>query len=690
MQAFCETYQQTCLLQRAGTSMGCVFYLAMVCLVALSSTFSLVSTQISQPLTCLDPSRVCNAYLHYLLPLNKTLDDVQAFFSVGPKDILNETNPFSSPYPYIQSLFVRVECSCSDFAKQYFATTTYTPTTNATLASIIHGDYQGLAWAANDSVIVNGGMPVKLSLLCGCSSSDWNYLLSDVVTGGDTLALLADRFGSNVSAIQAANNISNDVIYNGEIYYIPINSFDAISNPLLAPTIAPSSPTIGMGLPKDNHHGGVSYEMLVIIIVGTSMILVGFLVIYILAKMLVSVRKVLQNGKRNEPNEMQKVNMREMHSKLNMEKKDSKSMSKRLLHRIASTSNMNNNTESLRHSSLSADMITNVVSVEKPIIFTYEEICVATEDFRETNMIGQGAYSSVFRGNLQDQEVAIKRMKATKSKEFLAELKVLSRVHHTNLVELIGYATSEEELFLVYEYAENGALSKHLHNPRAKGYTPFTWNARVQIALDTSRGLEYLHDHANAHYIHRDVKTSNILLDSFFRAKVADFGLAKLVQQIDDGEILITRVVGTFGYLAPEYRRDGQATAKSDVYAFGVVLFELITGQQAISKNTMDAETPRERRSIISLVLAALNGCSRSKVNILQEMVDQDLEGMYPIEGLYKMATLAKQCVEEDPCLRPDMKQVVFVLSQILFESIEWEATLAGGGQVFSGIFQGR
>lgn len=215
---------------------------------------------------------------------------------------------------------------------------------------------------------------------------------------------------------------------------------------------------------------------------------------------------------------------------------------------------------------------------------------------------------------------------------------------------------------------------------------------RVQIALDTARGLEYIHEHTKPHYVHRDIKTSNILLDGAFKAKISDFGLAKLVGRTNDGEASATRVVGTFGYLAPEYLRDGLATTKSDVYAFGVVLFELISGKEAITRTEAVVKKNSERRSLASIMLAALKHSpdSMSIMSGLKDHIDPNLLDLFPHDCVFKMAMVAKQCVEDDPILRPDMKQVVISLSHILLSSVEWEATLAGNSQVFSGLVQGR
>lgn len=343
------------------------------------------------------------------------------------------------------------------------------------------------------------------------------------------------------------------------------------------------------------------------------------------------------------------------------------------------------------HVNIPKGMVGDAFDMEKPIVFKHEEILSSTDNFSDTNLLGHGKYGSVYYGVLRDQEVAIKRMAALKTKEFMAEMKVLCKVHHASLVELIGYAATDDELFLIYEYAEKGSLKSHLHDPQNKGQTTLSWISRVQISLDAARGLEYIHEHTKNHYVHRDIKTSNILLDGSFRAKISDFGLAKLVAKTGDGEASTTKVVGTFGYLAPEYLRDGLATTKSDVYAFGVVLFELISGKEAITRTEGMVLSNSERRSLASIMLAALRNSPNSmSMGSLRDYIDPSLMDLYPHDCVYKMAMLAKQCVDEDPILRPDMKQVVISLSQILLSSVEWEATLAGNSQVFSGLVQGR
>ncbi|MCO5548959.1 hypothetical protein L7F22_002423 [Adiantum nelumboides] len=584
-----------------------------------------VDAQVSRPLHCSDPNRVCSAYLYYMLSFNESMADVASLFNVGPHDLT--LDPRSSMLD-AQGLFIRVNCSC--ISSVYLANTSYHATYSFNLTTVISRVYAHLAWAPNTSLPVTPGRSVHISLLCGCldNTREYGYLLSYPVQNNNTLIGLAFRFESSIPSIVELNNITNEnVIYTNQVYYLPISIV-----PLVAP-IAPAN--VPDSLPPASLLSGwaESFYVDTEIMAMDSGIKIG------IAARMVELDAAI-------PDEWQQV--------------------------------------------LTEVMATNFGG-EKPIFYDYVEIQNATDNFKESNVVGQGAFGAVYYGLLRDQEVAIKRMQATITKEFLTEMKILCKFHHTNLNELLGYASCEDQLFLVYEYAEHRALADRLHDPAPKGFTPLTWNARVQIALDTAKGLEYIHEHTKEHYVHRDVKTSNILLDGDFRAKIADFGLAMLVEKTCEGEASVTKIVGTFGYLAPEYSRDGIATSKSDVYAFGVVLFELITGKEAISKSKVAMPTTPERRSLTSLMVRAIRETSSSlHIGRLRELVDPNLLDMFPQDCLYKMGKLGQQCVEEDPILRPDMKYVVFTLSQIYLSSIEWEASLAGNSKIFSGLIQGR
>ncbi|XP_076951706.1 receptor-like kinase TMK4 [Bidens hawaiensis] len=286
----------------------------------------------------------------------------------------------------------------------------------------------------------------------------------------------------------------------------------------------------------------------------------------------------------------------------------------------------------------------------------------ATDNFSDKNVLGKGGFGVVYRGILPNRnKVAVKRMDpgvmGTKGlKEFQAEIAVLTKVRHRHLVALLGYCINGNERLLVYEYMPQGTLSQHLFEWREHKTNPLSWKQRVSIALDVGRGVEYLHSLAQQSFIHRDLKPSNILLGEDVRAKVADFGLVK---NAPDGKYsLETRVAGTFGYLAPEYAATGRVTTKVDVYAFGVVLMELITGRKAL-----DETIPDDKSHLVTWFRRVLI----SKENIIKA-IDQTLDtnDEEMLESILKVAELAGHCTAREPYQRPDMGHAVNVLGPLV------------------------
>ncbi|KAL3726574.1 hypothetical protein ACJRO7_031472 [Eucalyptus globulus] len=292
----------------------------------------------------------------------------------------------------------------------------------------------------------------------------------------------------------------------------------------------------------------------------------------------------------------------------------------------------------------------------------------ATCNFSEENILGRGGFGVVYKGELHDgTKIAAKRMNSEavgtkRMKGFQAEIAVLTKVRHRHLVMLLGYCIKGDERLLVYEYMPRGTLAQHLFEWQEKGYAPLTWKQRVTIALDVARGVEYLHSLAQQKFIHRDLKPVNILLGDDMRAKVADFGLVK---NVPDGKYSMeTQLAGTFGYLAPEYAlATGRVTTKVDVYAFGAVLMEIITGRKALD-NTM----PDERAHLVTWFHRVLI----DKENILKAIdhtLDPDEE---TLESIIKVAELAGHCTAEKPFQRPDMGHNVNILHPLVEQ---WEPT---------------
>ncbi|KAJ4842867.1 LysM domain receptor-like kinase 3 [Turnera subulata] len=651
----------------------------------------------TQPMNCTDTMRLCTSFLAFKPQENHTLAVIESMFDVVSQDVTVEGNGRG----YI---FIRKNCSCLSTDKVYVSNTTYTVRSNqGYVYDIVVNSYDGLVLPPNTTRKAKVGAVVSLRLFCGCSSGLWNYLMSYVLRDGDTVESLSSRFGVSMDSIVSVNGIENpDNVTVGALYYIPLNSAPGEAYPVendFPPPPAPAPSADNFSANPVNHKSHVPYGW----IIGGLGIGVGLIVVFVFVCVALKSSSCFSKA----PGSRAKDPDGKVSHKFQILRNTSFCCASGRSICSKPGDWRQTNGESSSHHQITMPKVfklqvydfvfsstaigTDVFDVDKPVVFTYEEVLFATDGFADSSLLGHGTYGSVYFGHLHDQEVAIKRMTATKNKEFMAEVKVLCKVHHTNLVELLGYAASSDELFLIYEYAQKGSLKSHLHDGQNKGHPPLSWIMRVQIVLDAARGLEYIHEHTKTHYVHRDIKTSNILLDGSFRAKISDFGLAKLVGKTGDGEATATKVVGTFGYLAPEYLTDGLATTKSDVYAFGVVLFEVITGKEAIIRTEGASTKTPERRSLASVMLAALRNAPDSmSMSSLKDLVDPSMMDLYPHDCVFKLAMLARQCVDEDPILRPDMKQVVISLSQIVLSSIEWEATLAGNSQVFSGLVQGR
>ncbi|KAL2539203.1 LysM domain receptor-like kinase 3 [Abeliophyllum distichum] len=628
------------------------------------------------PLNCTDTTRLCTSFLAFKPTSKQTLPVIQSMFDVLSQDITIEGN--GRDY-----IFIKKNCFCASGLHKYLSNTTFTVReNNGSLYDLVMDAYDGLAYfSTNFTRKARKGAVVSLRLMCGCSSGLWNYLLSYVMKDEDSVESLASRFGVSMDSIETVNGISNpDNITVGALYYIPLNSVPGEPYPIkndTTPAPVPAPSVDNFIVDQVNHKASVPYWW----IIGSLAVGLALIVIVILIFVSLKSSSCFSGGRGSRAKDSDEKTSHEFQI---LRKTSFCCASGRYICCRSGDWKQPTREPSNRQINIPTVVGTDFFDMEKPVVFIHEEILSSTDGFSDSNLLGRGTYGSEYYGLLRDQEVAIKRMTATKTKEFLAEMKVLCKVHHTNLVELIGYAASDAELYLIYEYAQKGSLKNHLHDPQNKGHTSLSWILRVQIALDAARGLEYIHEHTKPHYVHRDIKSSNILLDGSFRAKISDFGLAKLILRTNDVEESVTRVVGTYGYLAPEYLRDGLATNKSDVYAFGVVLFELISGKESMTRSA-------ERRSLVSIMVAALrNSKDTMNMSSLKDHVDPNLKDLYPHDCIFKMAMLAKQCIDDDPVLRPDMKQVVISLSHILLSSVEWEATLAGNSQVFSGLIQGR
>ncbi|XP_074588840.1 putative serine/threonine-protein kinase PBL7 [Curcuma longa] len=294
-------------------------------------------------------------------------------------------------------------------------------------------------------------------------------------------------------------------------------------------------------------------------------------------------------------------------------------------------------------------------------VFSYKQLHSATGGFGKGNVVGHGSFGAVYRGVLPDgRKVAVKLMDRPGKQgeeEFNTEVELLTRLHSPHLLTLVGHCSDSGHRLLVYEFMANGGLQEHLYPTKGScgGISKLQWDTRMQIALDAAKGLEYLHEHVSPPVIHRDFKSSNILLDDNFHAKVSDFGLAKFGSDKAGGHVS-TRILGTQGYVAPEYALSGHLTTKSDVYSYGVVLLELLTGRVPVDMNR-----PSGEGILVAWALPYLN--VREKVI---EIMDPALEGQYSMKDAVQVAAIAAMCVQPEADYRPLMADVVQSLAPLV------------------------
>ncbi|CAL9761758.1 unnamed protein product [Musa acuminata subsp. burmannicoides] len=305
--------------------------------------------------------------------------------------------------------------------------------------------------------------------------------------------------------------------------------------------------------------------------------------------------------------------------------------------------------------------------------FSYRELQAATENFNAKNILGQGGFGVVYKGHLRNGTmVAVKRLKDpnfTGEVQFQTEVEMIGLALHRNLLRLYGFCMTSNERLLVYPFMPNGSVADRLRD-RCQSKPSLDWNKRMRIAIGAARGLLYLHEQCNPKIIHRDVKAANILLDESFEAVVGDFGLAKLLDRRESH--VTTAVRGTVGHIAPEYLSTGQSSEKTDVYGFGILLLELITGQK-----TMSSGNGNVQKGMILDWVKTLHEEER-----VHEMVDRDLNGSFSAAQLENAVDVVLLCTQSNPSLRPKMSEVVKALESIARPA---EQTEESNGEIIYG-----
>jgi serine/threonine protein kinase len=577
-----------------------------------------------------------------------------------------------------QGIYVPINCSCANGGSSNISSynVTYTIRAGDTFFKLSNATYEGLTTCravidANPTAVPTNlqvGQRTTFPVRCACpGAADAAHgaavLVTYPVAPGDGVGALAARFGIEPDDLVFSNNLSNSSapLFAGTTVLLPFAARPTAVPPAVAagsPSPSPPSPSPSPAAASVYIAVGVAVAVAVIVIVAAAL----------LAVFLVRRRRQRQRAAAQEAAAATKA-AKDNNDKDNNDKDN----------------NDKDNNDKIRPSDGPALVSDKIAS------YSLDDLKAATRGFHPSSLI-QG---SVYRGALGGgaTPVAVKHV----TRNIARELEILRKVHHVNLVSLLGTCvTSSHQYYLVYKYAANGSLSDCLHGGGGGGDDTDTvssgssssqssrhtlrWAARMQIALDVATALEYIHEHTSPSYVHKDVKSSNILLDARLRAKLANFALARSTSDMDDEEQVTRHIVGTQGYMAPEYVSLGVVSSKTDIFAFGVVLLELMSGKEPILSDDGDN---RFLYQTIEPLLAdddAADDGSNPKER-LRRWMDEKLQNAYPLDCAYSAACLARSCVAHDPKARPSARDVGYMLVKLLDIASEWEPSSVGNFQ---------
>ncbi|EES04677.1 protein LYK5 [Sorghum bicolor] len=569
--------------------------------------------------------------------------------------------PTVSPLAASSLVLVPVPCACTP-GGYYQHNSSYTiQFLGETYFIIANITYQGLTTCQalidqnplHDSRGLVAGNNLTVPLRCACPSpaqaaSGFRYLLSYLVMWGDGVTSIAARFRADPQDVLDANGLTaDDIIFPFTTLLIPLKA--APTPDMLASPAPPPAPTPPQPTPAPSGGSGTGKWVGVGVGVGCgALALAGILglLLFLRARR----RRRLADG--------ESVRQR---SKVVIDVSSSAEYGA-----LASGKQTTNTTTSSTSSGTRSLVASDVRgAVDSLTVYKFSELEKATAGFAEERQVPG---TSVYRAVINGDAAAVKLVAGDVS----GEVGILMRVNHSCLVRLSGLCVHRGDTYLVFEFAENGALSDWIHGGGGGG-TTLRWRQRVQVAFDVADGLNYLHHYTNPPCVHKNLKSSNVLLDADLRAKVSSFGLARAVTATDGGAgaQLTRHVVGTQGYLAPEYLEHGLITPKLDVFAFGVVLLELLSGKEAAFADAgTGEETLLWEAAEEALVAHGGEDVDRAKV---RAFMDPRLHGDFPMDLALAMAALALRCVAAEPRARPAMDEVFVSLSAVYNSTLDWD-----------------
>ncbi|KAJ6811266.1 protein LYK5-like [Iris pallida] len=572
--------------------------------------------------TCSEPRQhSCHAFLIYKSRQGYNSTETISHLLRSDSSELARINNVSNPYifPTNKEVIVPVNCSCSG---QYYyqAITFYVIDSDDTYYSLANDQYQGLSSCSAlmgenlyDAENLSVGLKLLVPLRCACPTRNQSrdgvkYLLTYSINENDTIPDISERFNVSVKESLAANGFTDHeeaVIYPNTTLLIPLQSEPLSSQTIILEPIVYAPPPVST-LSTVNGEPKRSKKKLHF---GLGAGVASLAVLCLLSLLL-----------------------RRCHRK----------KMGRIKGKIRSTP-----TKHILDAMCGIDRVLKV--------FDVDELKAATKDFSSECRIQGSVYGGMVGGTM----VAIKR----ESRDVMSkEVNILYKLNHFNIISLGGISTGDQHCYLVYEYMKNGCLRDWLRDPSRSGL--WNWTLRVQIATDVANGLDYLHNFSYPPYVHKDIKTSNVLLDTNMRAKITNFSLATSSDGGKEGPNLTKNVEGTLGYMAPEYLECGNVTPMLDVYSFGVVMAELITGKGAI------VEHQGRRRLLSEMLISIVDG--DNALEVLGDFVDPDLRMRSPIALVMEVAKLCVACLARDLGKRPNMCEVVSALSRIQRDTEMW------------------
>ena len=586
---------------------------------------------------CNGVNRTCQSYLTFrAVPPYNSVSAISDLLAADPSQV-SEINsvPETATFDTNRLVIVPVNCACS--GEYYQLNTSYVVKQDEGYYIISNSTFQGLTTCqaignqagnpiSND---LDVGQRISVPLRCACPRKNQtdlgvNYLVSYLVAKNDFLSGISERFEVDNDLLLSANGLSeqDSTIYPDTTFLVPLEK-PPIRSQTVDPPPPPLSPPPPPGSPATSASSSNSSKKtwlyaLIGALGGTAFLLVLGTIIYC--------RVFRKNKRKTDPVLVPKIF--ESGEKLVVKKGEE-----------------------------SQDFLDSLSDIAQSIkVYKFEELQQATDDFGTSSLVK----GSVYRGIIKGDFAAIKKVDGDISKE----INSLQKINHSNVIRLSGVSFNEGYWYLVYEYAANGPLSGWIYHKRKDGKF-LSWTQRIQIALDVATGLNYLHSFTTPSHVHKDIKSSNILLDSDFRAKIANFGLVRSTQGQDGQYSLTKHIVGTVGYMAPEYLENGLVSTKIDVYAFGVVLLEMLTGKEV-------SVLYEENSNLSDSFSAVLNDEGQDS---LKHFMDPSMGEKYPSELVNFVVRIIDGCLKKNPEARPAMGEIVQLLSRTLSNSLNWESS---------------